>query len=143
MINVGLEHIGLSVSDLKRSLAFYCDVLGMEVIRIIEPGGGGDLGTIVGLDGCQARIAHLRSGNFMLELFEYQKPRGKPIPEERCQADIGYAHIGLRSDDVLEDYEELKGLGVDFISDPVEFRPGVWVVYFYGPDNEVCELRKS
>jgi len=24
----------------------------------------------------------------------------------------------------------------------VEFRPGVWIVYFHGPDGEVCELRQ-
>ena len=30
-----------------------------------------------------------------------------------------------------------------FLSDPVEFRPGVWVVYFLGPDGEVVELRRD
>jgi len=25
----------------------------------------------------------------------------------------------------------------------VEFRPDVWVAYFYGPDGEVCEIRQK
>ena len=52
-------------------------------------------------------------------------------------------HIGFVSTDVRADYARLKGQGVTFFGEPVEFRPGVWVVYFYGPDGEVCELRQS
>ena len=29
---VGMDHVGLSVTDLARSTAFYCDVLGAEVV---------------------------------------------------------------------------------------------------------------
>jgi hypothetical protein len=36
-----------------------------------------------------------------------------------------------------------KGSGVEFISAPVEFRPGVSVVCFRGPDGDVCELRQG
>ena len=25
---------------------------------------------------------------------------------------------------------------------PIEYRPGVWNAYFYGPDGETCELRQ-
>jgi len=30
---LGISHVGLSVRDLERSLAFYCDVLGARVLR--------------------------------------------------------------------------------------------------------------
>ena len=30
---LGISHVGLSVRDLERSLAFYCDVLGARVVR--------------------------------------------------------------------------------------------------------------
>ena len=55
----------------------------------------------------------------------------------------GLIHIGFSSNDVRGDYERLKKEGVTFFGDPVEFRPQVWVVYFYGPDGEVCELRET
>ena len=35
---LGLNHVTLAVSDLERSLAFYCDVLGCEVHRVWDEG---------------------------------------------------------------------------------------------------------
>ena len=32
----GMEHAGLSVVDLDRSVAFYRDLLGFEVLRILD-----------------------------------------------------------------------------------------------------------
>ncbi len=138
-----LDHVGLSVANLERSLEFYRDLFGMEVERILEPSPERDLGRINGMPGCKARIAHLRKGAAMLELFEYLEPRGKPVPAGQRQADLGYIHAGFSSSDVREDYARLKEKGVRFYSEPVEFRPGVWVAYFYGPDGETCELRQA
>jgi len=138
-----LEHVALSVGDLDRSLAFYRDVLGFDVVRIIEPREDPKLGTIAGIPGARARIAHLKMGTNMLELFQYVEPPGRPVPEDRRQADRGLIHMGLASDDARDDYRRLQALGVQFLSEPVEFRQGVWVVYFRGPDGEVCELRED
>jgi catechol 2,3-dioxygenase-like lactoylglutathione lyase family enzyme len=138
-----LEHPALSVADLDRSVAFYRDILGFRVIRILEPREDAKLGTIAGLPGAKARIAHLQFGDNMLELFQYVQPTGRALPADRRQCDHGWIHVGFRSDDVRADATRLKTQGVSFISDPVEFRPGVWVAYFRGPDGEVCELRQS
>lgn len=139
----GIEHAALSVSDLDRSMEFYRDVMGLEVIRVLECDVESPLGKVVGLNPCKARIAHLQRGEVMLELFEYQNPRGEEIKKSRTQADHGYIHIGFTSTDTRADYERLRSHGVEFISEPVEFRPGVWIVYFHGPDGEVCELRQT
>ncbi|MBN1834371.1 MAG: VOC family protein [Spirochaetales bacterium] len=140
----GLEHVGLSVSNLERSIAFYRDLLGLKLIRVLECGEESRLDEVVGIPGCVARIAHLESEKAMLELFEYVRPRGEGIPGgRRRQADLGHIHAGFTSDDVRGEYARLKGQGVEFLSEPVEFRPGVWIVYFYGPDGEVGELRQT
>jgi lactoylglutathione lyase len=139
----GIEHVALSVADLERSLAFYRDVMKLQLIRIIECPPEMGLGKVAGMPGCRARIAHLQSETAMLELFEYQYPLGRPIAGDRRQADRGLIHIGFTSDDVRTDYARLKERGVRFFGEPVEFRPGVWIVYFYGPDDEVCELRQA
>jgi len=138
----GLEHIGLSVSNIERSVQFYCNNFGFKVERTIECGSDMHLGDVVGMPDCVARIAHLQSEKCMLELFEYTYPRGKPIPKDAKQADHGYIHIGFTTSDMKADYALLKKEGVKFFNEPVEFRPGVWVVYFFGPDGEVCELRQ-
>lgn len=140
---VQIEHPALSVSDLNRSLMFYRDLLGLELIRIIEPREDPKLGMITGMPDARARIAHLRLGENMLELFQYVTPCGRSLPKDHRQADHGFIHAGFRSTDVREDFCRLSEKGVLFISEPVEFRPGVWVVYFRGPDGEVCELRQE
>jgi catechol 2,3-dioxygenase-like lactoylglutathione lyase family enzyme len=136
-------HTALSVADLERSIAFYCDALGCTVARVLTPNPALPLGTVVGMPGAQARIAHVMLGEVMIELFEYQTPTGEPIPSTRRQADHGWIHIGLQSDDVRGDYARLNARGIDFLSEPVEFRPQVWIVYFRGPDGEVIELRET
>jgi len=142
-MNRGLEHTGLSVSNLERSIAFYCEILGFRVDRILEPAPELPLDRVVNLPGCRARIAHLRSDKGMLELFEYVAPRGRSIPKDRRQADLGLIHIGFSSDDARAEYRYLRERNVRFLSEPVEFRPGVWIFYFYGPDGEVCEMRQT
>ena len=144
---IGLEHAALSVTDLEKSIEFYRDILGMKHLRTIESTPEKGLGEIIGYPNAAARIAHLASNANMLELFEYSVPAGRPIPADlpggRRQADIGFIHIAFTSTDVVADAKVLAENGVEFVGDPVEYRPGVWVLYFYGPDREVCELRQT
>lgn len=139
----GMDHGGLSVADLDRSTAFYRDLLGFEVLRILDCGPESDLGTVVGMPGARARIAHLLLGGTMVELFEYAEPAGRAMAADRRQADHGWIHVGLSCTDVRGDYARLHEAGVLFNSEPIEIRPGVWVVYFKGPDGEVVELRQQ
>jgi len=62
---------------------------------------------------------------------------------DRTQADHGFTHVGFTSKDIHADYARLKGRGVVFYNKPIEYRPGVWNAYFYGPDGETCEIRQS
>lgn len=138
----GIEHTGMSVSNLERSIRFYTEVMGLALVRTINPSDDPKLGEVVGLKNCVARIAHLESEGGMLELFEYGRPKGRPAPADRNQADIGFSHIGFSSRDARAEYRRLLDCGVDVIHEPVEFRPNVWIFYFRGPDDEVCEIRE-
>ena len=139
----GIEHVGLSVSDLDRSIAFYRELLGLKLVRKLEFSSDSRIGELNGMPSSAVKIAHLESEKAMLELFEYVKPRGKPIPSDAKQADNGYIHIGLTSSDTRADYARLRQSGVEFFGEPVELRPNVWIAYFRGPDGEVCELRQT
>jgi len=137
-----LDHAALSVADLERSIRFYVETVGARLVRRLECGPDSQLGKVVGMPGASARIAHLRLGSRMIELFQYANPPGRPAPQGRDQADQGVVHVGFVSTDVRADYARMKALGAYFVSEPVEFRPDVWIVYFRGPDGETCELRQ-
>ena len=136
-----IEHTALSVGDLQRSLAFYRDVIGMRVVLEVDFFDE-TLGRVNGLTGCKAKVVHLMLGETVLELFEYHRPQGKPSARERRQCDTGFIHIGFRVTDIQKHYEEMRAQGVHFLSEPLEIRPGTFIVYFQGPDGEMCEMRQ-
>ena len=58
----GIDHVGITVSDLDRSLQFYRDLLGLTVLdRATE--GDPDLAAIVGLEAVEVSIADLATGD--------------------------------------------------------------------------------
>ena len=134
-----LGHVGLSVSNMQRSLAFYRDIVGMEVVLELDISDDRQA-RVIGVPRTKCRIAHLKLGDGVLELFEYYEPAGENRARSLRQRDHGIVHIGFEVDDFCDRLAKLKENGVRFAGEPVEFRPGVWVLYFYGPDGEVCEL---
>ncbi|MCK4417750.1 MAG: VOC family protein [Candidatus Latescibacteria bacterium] len=136
-----LEHVALSVSDMERSLTFYRDFLGMKVVLEVDFSDD-RIERITGMPGAKCKVVHLELGNGILELFHYYNPIGKKIPPERRQCDNGFIHIGFRVTDIHEHIQQLKKRGIELLGEPTEIRPGAWVVYFRGPDGEVCEFRQ-
>ena len=134
--------MGLGVSDIERSLGFYRDFLGMNVIMDLDIADD-RIGRVIGLPGAKCRIVHLELGGTIIELFKYSDPVGKNIAKNLRQCDYGLIHIGFEVSDFHIYLEELKKRNVEFLGEPVEFRPDVWVVYFRGPDGEVCEFRQQ
>ena len=128
---------------MDRSLAFYRDLFGMEILMDLDFRSESRLGEIVGMPNASARVVHLKLGDAVLELFEYREPRGHAIPADRKQADNGFVHIGFKVTDIQTVYADLTANRVSFFHAPIELRPGAWVAYLYGPDGEVCELRQT
>ena len=91
--NGALHHTGYTVSDLDRSVAFYRDLMGLEVIAQQEKQGG-YLAAIVGYPDAHVKMAHLRApaSGHVLELFEYIAPEGE-TPERIEPRDVGTAHL--------------------------------------------------
>ncbi len=48
----------------------------------------------------------------------------------------------FRVTDIHKHIEQLKKRRIELLGKEVEIRPGAWVVYFRGPDGEVCEFRE-
>jgi catechol 2,3-dioxygenase-like lactoylglutathione lyase family enzyme len=136
-----LGHVGLGVSNIQRSLEFYRDFLGMKVLMELDVTDN-RIARVIGVKDAKCKIAHLQLGDGVLELFEYKNPQGCNKANDMNQYDYGLIHIGFEVSDFHTHIEQLKKRGLKFLGEPVEFRPGVWVAYFKGPDGEVCEFRQ-
>ena len=141
-------HTGLTVSDLDRSIAFYRDLLGLELVSQWDSEQP-YLRTVVGYPDASLRIALLRiprgqtgvSGHHV-ELLEYKAPRG--TRSDPATYHPGNAHIAFMVDDLDATYADLKARGVRFKSAPVEITAGrnrgAKAVYLFDPDDITLEL---
>ena len=88
----GVHHTGYTVSDLDRSLVFYRDVLGCEVIATQEKARRVSRGDRR-LPDAHVRMAHLRvpGGGHVIELFEYLAPDGDSADVE--PRNVGASHL--------------------------------------------------
>src|SRR5262245_39712400 len=139
-----IHHTGYTVSDLERSLVFYRDVLGCEVLATQEKEGG-YLAAIVGYPDAHVRMAHLRvpGGEHVIELFEYLSPEGRAADVE--PRNVGASHLCFTLDDLHSTYERLREQGIDsFVSPPVEVDTGInaggYALYLRDPDGIRVEL---
>jgi catechol 2,3-dioxygenase-like lactoylglutathione lyase family enzyme len=138
-----LHHTGLTVRDLDRSLAFYRDLLGMDVVFEQEKQGG-YLATIVGYEGAHVRMAHLAFGGdgHRLELFEYVEPSSRGHASE--PRDVGVTHVCLAVEDIHALHARLRAERVEFYSEPVLVDTGAnaggFGVYLRDPDGITLEL---
>jgi catechol 2,3-dioxygenase-like lactoylglutathione lyase family enzyme len=143
-VTTTLHHTGYTVSDLDRSVAFYCDLLGCALIATQEKQGG-YLAAIVGYPDAHVRMAHLRlpGGEHVIELFEYLSPRGARPDVQPCN--VGASHLCFLVDDLQALYERLLEHGVtSFVSPPVEVDTGInrggLALYLRDPDGITVEL---
>jgi lactoylglutathione lyase len=140
----GTHHTGFTVASVERSLAFYRELLGMEVVGE-QLGTAEYLGRVTGFPGVRLKLAFLRApgDDHILELIEYASHPGEPTPRETNRP--GNGHLCLLVDDVSAAYRELAEKGVQFISPgPVLVTEGVnrgaRVAYLRDPDGFTLEL---
>lgn len=93
----GFNHTAFVVRDLDRTIGFFRDLLGFELISR-APRDGDIIGAMTDLAGIDIEIAHLDGLNHRIELILYKAPaeRGGGLP--RIVQD-GSGHIALDVDD--------------------------------------------
>lgn len=120
------SHVALPVSDLDASLAFYRDVLGLEVVLRLDPDDEDAKGGIA----AGLRIAGvLVPGGVMLELGE-----GMP-------GTLGSSYVlALNVPDVREAQREIEAAGLKPSMPPTEVVPGVTMMFVPDPDGRTIEF---
>ncbi|WP_316309869.1 VOC family protein [Clavibacter michiganensis] len=139
------NHMGLTVTNLERSIALYCDALGLPHppeghIFHIE---GEWLGNLVGADDPRIRVAFVPLDHGVLELLEYERPGDGRDAASLQNWDTGSAHLALNVAGLQSFYDRNKE-ALDFLSAPQMVPNGPWggglVVYLRDPDGNPVEL---
>jgi catechol 2,3-dioxygenase-like lactoylglutathione lyase family enzyme len=112
---LGLSHLTLAVSDLNRSMTFYCDLLGFS-IRMRSP-----------------RSAYLEAGTLWLALVVDPQVRPGPLPE------YSHAAFSVSASQLSLMAEALAGAGVTRWQEAD--RPDSF--YFLDPDGHKLELHSG
>jgi methylmalonyl-CoA epimerase len=99
-----LDHVGIAVSDLQASLAFFRDVLGLHVEASEE------------IDSQQVRATFVSTGQSSLEMIEATSP-DSPIARFVDKRGAGLHHVALRVDDLEAALGHLKRRGIRLIDE--------------------------
>jgi catechol 2,3-dioxygenase-like lactoylglutathione lyase family enzyme len=141
-----VDSIGVTVSDLERSKAFFRDVLSFTFEREFESSGR-EVELLTGVFGARTKTARMRLGQEAIELTEFLAPRGRPYPADTRGNDQWFQHIAIITSDMDTAYRRLRELGVAHASTGPQRLPdwnpnagGISAFYFRDPDGHFLEI---
>ena len=110
-----VDSVGITVSDMDRSVRFFTDVLGFEPVSDVEVAGE-DYERLEGVFGLRMRVVRLRLGEEAIELTEYLAPRGRPIPPDARSNDRSFQHVAIIVSDIDRAYRRLREHRAEHVS---------------------------
>ena len=141
-----VDSIGMTVSDLDRSVDFYTRVLSFEKVSGYETHGDA-IERTTGVFGARVRTARLRLGSEFIELTEFMTPRGRAIPADSRSNDRWFQHIAIITQDMSRAYRHLRSHDVRHSSPAPQRLPdwnknagGIEAFYFQDPDGHSLEI---
>ncbi len=136
------NHTSFTVSDLDRSLGFFCDVLGFELLNR-SPRDPEFIARVVAIPGADIEVAYVQAPGHRLELIQYRGPEGRKQVESR-PCDAGFAHVAFDVDDIDAALAASKSAGVEPLGPPQDLdrgpNKGGRVVYTRDPDGITIEF---
>jgi methylmalonyl-CoA/ethylmalonyl-CoA epimerase len=108
MADMGIHHIGIGVPDLAKSMEFYCAVLGVESVELVE---WPELGL---------RAAVIRVGKAVIELIEPVSPRGaiaEDLASQVSKRGSNVHHLAVEVDDLDEALSRLTAAGIELVDE--------------------------
>jgi catechol 2,3-dioxygenase-like lactoylglutathione lyase family enzyme len=119
-LTTSLDHIGIYVRDLERSLSFYRGVLGFTQRQRLSMGA--------------SKIAVLEIGGGLLEIIQR--------PEAPADAPKGrWSHIAFHIEDYDDLESKLEGMGIELRK--VTLDNGLRIAFFKDPDGHDIEMMEG
>jgi catechol 2,3-dioxygenase-like lactoylglutathione lyase family enzyme len=143
---VAVDSVGITVSDMDRSVAFYSEVLTFEKVSDVEVWGDA-YEHLQGVFGLRMRVVRMRLGDEFIELTEYLAPKGRPIPVDSRSNDRWFQHVAIIVSDMDRAYAWLRQHKVQHASTGPQRLPdwnrnaaGIRAFYFRDPDGHNLEI---
>src|SRR6266513_751783 len=144
-LQVAVESVGMTVSDMDRAVEFY-SALTFQKVSDVEVRGE-QYEHLEGVFGARMRIVRMQLGNEYLDLTEYLAPRGRPIPVDSRSNDLWFQHIATVVRAIDQAFEKLRAMKVQFVSTGPQTLPasipaaaGIKAFYFRDPDQHNLEV---
>jgi len=118
-----IEHVGIKVADLERSIDFYTRTLGF---RLVERGVRADVGL-------ELAFLEAPGGGTQIELIH-------PVGHSGGLTEGVVNHFSLSVDDIDAAVAHLRSKGVEISTGPMSVLGGHKIAFFYGPGGEKLEL---
>ena len=142
-----IYHVGLTVSDMDRSIAFYRDILGLQFLGEILMEGP-ETEAMFQKKGCRARVAYLNGSEKAemppLELIQFLESRISKQSSDLFTTSV--SEICFYTDNIEKMYQHLQKQGVVCLSAPQSFDfsdAGFGksrAFYFRDPDGIILEM---
>src|SRR5213595_2601143 len=142
---VTVKSVGMTVSDMDRSVEFY-SALTFQKVSDVEVFGE-QYEHLEGVFGARMRIVRMKLGNEYVDLTQYLAPPGRPIPADSRSNDLWFQHAAIVVRDMDQAFEKLRTLKVQFVSTGPQTLPpsikaaaGIKAFYFRDPDQHNLEI---
>ncbi|MBB4291484.1 catechol 2,3-dioxygenase-like lactoylglutathione lyase family enzyme [Rhizobium leguminosarum] len=138
-----VDHTGITVTSLERSLEFWVGVLGFKHLYTTDYPNSPLLEGIVGVPGAALRLAMVEGPGHNIELIEYSSPLGREHMEPRS-CDVGSVHIAFLVNDIEALFRRISEHGwhppgaLQTVADGD--RKGLKLAYVRGPDGVTLEF---
>lgn len=116
-------HTMIRVKDIKKSLKFYEELIGLKVSRTMD------------LDDCRLHFLTDGVSNVEIELTEnFETPDGGYSLGEQ------FGHFAFETKSLDEFSAKLKDFGLEYLYEPFEIKPSLRIAFIQDPDGREVEI---
>jgi catechol 2,3-dioxygenase-like lactoylglutathione lyase family enzyme len=135
-----MHHVGITVTDLAATVAFFTE-LGLELEGEAHMEGAFVDG-VIGLDGSRSRIAMMRTPDdrYRVEFSEFETPRSIDGSSHAPINALGLRHVAFVVDDLDDTLGRLKPHGAEVVRNVETYQDVLKTCYVRGPEGILIEL---